>query len=222
MPVLDVKEIHKSYHQSQISIPVLQGVTLSLDEGQSIAITGASGVGKSTLLHCIGLLDRIDLGAIDLEGRLVSQMSQTEMALCRQEKIGFVFQFHYLMAELTALENVMVPMMIAKRDEKEARQRAEEWLGKVGLENRLHHLPSQLSGGEQQRVAIARALVCHPRLILADEPTGNLDTQTASRVFDLLVRRSQELKSGFIMATHNLELASRLDEQGNLREGRLE
>lgn len=220
--MFEVKGLQKSYHQLTKSIPVLRGIDLELEAGKSLAITGSSGVGKSTFLHCVGLLDSPDAGEILVDHKSLSMSSSADRAKARQESIGFVFQFHYLMAELTALENVMLPMMITKLDENQAEERAKDWLHKVGLEERLTHRPAELSGGEQQRVAIARALVREPKVILADEPTGNLDPSTARRVFDVLVDRARDLGACFIMATHNLELAAALEDQKVLKEGVLQ
>lgn len=214
-------QLSKSYWQSGQEIRVLQDVDLELKAGESLAIVGASGVGKSTLLHCLGLLDEFDRGELEIAGVQLSSIRTKEVPRIRQEKIGFVFQFHYLMAELTALENVMIPLLIAGRERSQAESMAAGWLDRVGLAERLSHRPSQLSGGEQQRVAIARALVREPKLIIADEPTGNLDPQTANEVFDVLVKRSLELGAVFIMATHNLELSKRLNKTATLLQGHL-
>lgn len=227
---LEAKNVQKTYVQGQRNIHVLKDLSLRVEEGQSVAITGASGVGKSTFLHCLGLLDQIDAGEIYLAGKNVHELSPKDQVFARRELIGFVFQFHYLMAELTALENVMIPLRLSeKRVSKSERfkdysameKEAQHWLTAVGLEERLHHRPAQLSGGEQQRVAIARALVKKPRLILADEPTGNLDPETARRVFEILKDRCRELSASLVMTTHNLDLAAQLDRQWSLRDGKL-
>ncbi len=219
---LRVRNLRKSYVQGTHSIEVLRNVSLELERGQSLSILGTSGVGKSTLLHCLGLLDRIDSGEIEMNGEILSSSGAwSEMALQRRQSVGFVFQFHYLMAELTALENAMIPLLMQNVGVKEAAQRAQEILGSVGLSERLNHRPSQLSGGEQQRVAIARALIHRPKLILADEPTGNLDPKTASSVFDILKSQCQVSGAILIMATHNHELAGKLDRVVQLRDGEL-
>jgi len=217
--LLNATNLQKSYVRADIKISVLKGLSLHLKAGESLAVTGASGVGKSTLLHCLGLLDEIDSGEFFLDDRNMMSSEEKERAKIRQEKLGFVFQFHYLMAELSAIENVMLPLLLVARTEVEARSRAKLWLEKVGLGERLTHLPSQLSGGEQQRVSIARALVREPKLILADEPTGNLDTHTAQSVFQILMDRCRELGAGLVMATHNIELACKLDRHLHLQEG---
>jgi len=221
MSLLEVRHVKKSFWQGGNQIEVLRDFSIQVDAGESFAITGESGVGKSTLLHCLGLLDSFDGGEILFEGQSVSALSEKNRVVLRREKIGFVFQFHYLMAELSALENVMIPLKLLGRDESECRRQASFWLEKVGLAHRLEHRPGALSGGEQQRVAIARALVKEPKIIFADEPTGNLDPDTAKKVFAVLVERCRELNAAFLMTTHNLELAGRLQKQGHLKEGRL-
>jgi len=221
MLALSAHNLKKSYFRAGLEIPVLKDLTIEVRASESVAVVGASGIGKSTLLHCCGLLDSPDSGSLEIGGKGCLKMNEIERAKTRQEMIGFVFQFHYLMTELTALENVMLPLMIAQKTKSECRDAAAEWLSKLGLEHRMEHQPAQLSGGEQQRVAIARALVSRPKIILADEPTGNLDPETANRIFDLLLERAQELNAGLLMATHNLELASRLDRQLELKEGRV-
>ncbi len=223
---LRVQNVSKAFRQSDQSIPVLSGLSLELNEGESLSIVGQSGVGKSTLLHCLGLLDSIDQGEIYFGSERVAQAgtkpSQKSGVLQRRRQIGFVFQFHYLMAELSALENVMVPLMLNCQEADSAFGRAKAFLERVGLGHRLDHRPSQLSGGEQQRVAIARALVHEPKIILADEPTGNLDPKTAEQVFSVLKEQSLSLKAILVMATHNLELARFLGRKATLIEGRLQ
>jgi lipoprotein-releasing system ATP-binding protein len=199
-------------------ISVLTDVSFELQKGQSLAIVGESGIGKSTLLHCLGLIDRMDRGEIHLEGSLVPQSEKSRSEI-RRKSIGFVFQFHYLMSELTSLENVMVPLLLQKVSKQEAESRASRGLERVGLSHRKTHRPAELSGGEQQRVAIARALVNNPKVILADEPTGNLDPETARKVFDVLKDQCKSLDSILIMATHNYELAKNLDRVARLQKG---
>lgn len=220
--MLEVKNLQKSYHQSENLIPVLTGVSFSLSPGESLAVVGASGVGKSTLLHCLGLIETIDDGEVYLGGDPVSQKKINHLWQVRRQHIGFVFQFHYLMAELTALENVTLPLLLKAMKMEEAKPLAQNLLEQVSLGHRHHHRPMQLSGGEQQRVAIARALVHRPQVLLADEPTGNLDPETASQVFDILLQQCQQLKTILVVATHNYELARRLQKQGTLQRGKLE
>lgn len=216
------RDISKSYQTASHVIDVLKGVSFDLEMGQSLAILGQSGVGKSTLLHCLGLLETCDRGDLILNGESISIHDSSQRVESRRRKIGFVFQFHYLMSELTALENVMIPLALLKFNEPEIRQRAEAILNQVGLGERLHHRPFQLSGGEQQRVSIARALVHKPTVILADEPTGNLDPETAHRVFDVLNEQCQKQGAALIMATHNYELANRLQRRAKLDKGALQ
>lgn len=220
--LLRVTNLQKSYFQGSHRLDVLKKISLEMEKGQSLSILGTSGVGKSTLLHCLGLLDRIDGGQIEIAGEVLSSSGAwTEMALKRRRAVGFVFQFHYLMSELTAQENVMIPLLMQNVSHAEAVDRANSILSAVGLKDRLLHRPSQLSGGEQQRVAIARALVHGPQIILADEPTGNLDPKTAANVFEILKDRCRSSGALLIMATHNHELAAKLDRVVHLVDGEL-
>lgn len=219
---LEVRHLKKSYFQGAREIPVLTDISLDLQAGESVAIVGSSGIGKSTLLHCVGLIDQITGGEILIDNIKVSEGGSEMLAQNRRRSMGFVFQFHYLMAELTALENVMIPLLLSKVDETRARSRATQWLERVGLGHRLTHRPNQLSGGEQQRASIARALVHQPQVILADEPTGNLDPETGRQVCDVLIEQCRELNSILIMATHNYELASLLSKRGRLQKGVIE
>jgi len=222
----EARNIQKIFHQESGDVRVLEDVSVALQAGESLSIVGQSGVGKSTLLHCLGLLDTIDKGEIFFSDELVSRggesSTQDARALVRRRSIGFVFQFHYLMSELTAMENVMLPLLMSDHSQEEAESRAKEILSSVGLSHRLQHRPSKLSGGEQQRVAIARALVHRPKLILADEPTGNLDPKTAENVFNVLKDQSLRLKAILIMATHHMDLAKNFDKQATLVGGRLQ
>jgi lipoprotein-releasing system ATP-binding protein len=204
---------------SQLSI--LDGVDLTLDHGEAVAITGASGAGKSTLLHLLGALDRPTSGEVLVGGRGVAGLSDEELADIRSSRIGFVFQFHHLLREFTALENVMMPALIAGKDFGEARRRADGLLEDVGLTERASHKPRQLSGGEQQRVAVARALVNDPVVLLADEPSGNLDTETADRLHDLLFDLRERRGLSLVVVTHNTELAGRADRVLAMAGGRL-
>lgn len=220
-PVLHLKGLHKSYFQAGQEISVLRDLSFTVQRGDLVAITGVSGAGKSTLLHCLGLLEEFEASELQLEGKSIDTRAQSDWVKLRREMIGFVFQFHYLMAELTALENVMLPLRIVGKDEQLARKNAADWLDRVGLSHRLDHRPSQLSGGEQQRVAIARALVRRPSLILADEPTGNLDRETGIKVFELLKQRASELSAALVLTTHNPELAAQMRKHYELKGGQL-
>ena len=201
---------------------VLDGVAVEVRRGEVVAVVGASGAGKSTLLHLLGGLDRPTSGAVTLAGERLDSLTDARLAEVRNSSLGFVFQFHHLLREFTALENVMMPQLIARRPRKEAEARARELLDQVGLGARSLHRPWQLSGGEQQRVAVARALANRPLVLLADEPSGNLDTHTSERLHDLFFQLRSEHSVAMVIATHNRELADRADRVMRLREGRLE
>jgi lipoprotein-releasing system ATP-binding protein len=198
---------------------ILNGVNFSLRRGEMVAIVGASGAGKSTLLHVFGALDKPTRGTVAIDGTSVDGLSDEALAELRNRKIGFVFQFHHLLREFTALENVMMPMRIAGSDERKARSRAEELLSQVGLSGRMHHRPAELSGGEQQRTAVARALSTDPSVVLADEPSGNLDHGNASILHDLLAQLARDMELGLVVVTHNAALAARADRVLVLEEG---
>jgi lipoprotein-releasing system ATP-binding protein len=217
---LEATEVAKSYVLGDGSeLRVLQGVDLRVRPGEAVAIVGASGTGKSTLLHILGALDRPTAGEVRLAGVPVAGLSPVEVARTRNRFVGFVFQFHHLLREFTALENVMMPRLIHGNERREAEDAARELLGSVGLDARLHHRPWQLSGGEQQRVAVARALSNDPVVLLADEPSGNLDAKTSEGLHDLLFRIRAERELSLVLVTHNQELASRADRTLHLREG---
>lgn len=201
---------------------VLRGLDLVLNRGQLVTIVGPSGCGKSTLLHILGTLDQADQGAIELEGVNLNTLSGAALAKFRNQKIGFVFQFHHLLPEFTALENVSIPAWIAGRKRTEVNQEATELLGKLGLKDRITHKPGQLSGGEQQRVAVARALINRPSIVLADEPTGNLDGVHAGELHSLFHSLKNELGQTFLIVTHNKELAAQSDRVLTMRDGKFE
>jgi lipoprotein-releasing system ATP-binding protein len=222
-PVLvEVRGIEKSFVLDERTIPVLRGIDLDVGARDIISITGASGAGKSTFLHVIGTLEGATRGRLVFDGVLLSNMSEGALARFRNENIGFVFQFHHLLTEFTALENVMMPAYINRLPDAEARTRAEELLVALGLGERLRHRPAELSGGEQQRVAIARALVMKPRLLLADEPTGNLDAGTAAAIHDLLVESNERFGTAIVVVTHNEELARRMPRRLRMKDGHLQ
>ncbi|OPX20291.1 MAG: ABC transporter ATP-binding protein [Desulfobacca sp. 4484_104] len=210
----------KTFVANSNRVEVLRGVDLAIEQGDSLAIVGTSGVGKSTLLHILGTLDRPTSGQVLWDGQEVFSLDDQQLAEFRNKKVGFVFQFHHLLSEFNALENVMLPVLIARRPRSEAQDRAEALLSQVGLQERLYHRIGALSGGEQQRVAVARALVLEPAVLLADEPTGNLDPRTGEQVHELLLSLNQEKGLTTVIVTHNLELAKRLDRQVTLVDGK--
>ena len=213
--MLKASGIQKSYG----ALRVLKGVDLEATQGEVVSIIGASGAGKSTLLHVLGTLDNPDAGTVLINGKNVFSQSQRELADFRNKHVGFVFQFHNLLPEFTTLENVMIPGMIAGTDEKALRNRATELLERLGLKDRLTHKPSELSGGEQQRTAVARALINDPELILADEPSGNLDSKNANELHHLFLQLRDELKKTFVIVTHNLDFAAMADRRLEMKDG---
>ena len=216
---LVLRDVQRTYRTGAGALPVLRGVDLTLAAGEIVALVAPSGAGKSTLLHLAGLLEKPDGGAVILDGRDAGALSDAERTAIRRDTIGFVYQFHHLLAEFSALENVMLPQMIAGVAKRAAAARARELLGAFGLSARLAHLPGKLSGGEQQRVAIARALANRPRVLLADEPTGNLDVGTAGVVFEQLLAMVRDQGVAALIATHNPELAARMDRRVTLHDG---
>jgi lipoprotein-releasing system ATP-binding protein len=218
--LIQVEKLFKSYGNGTKRVEVLKGVDLTFSQSEKVAIVGASGVGKTTLLHVLGTLDRPTSGKILYEGKDIYTLNAKNLALFRNREIGFVFQFHHLLPEFNALENTMMPCLIQGIPKEESVSRAEAILTLVGLEERLSHKPGELSGGEQQRVAVARALVLEPKVLLADEPTGNLDTKTGESVFDLLQELNQIRGVTLIVVTHNLTLAEKLSRQIQLIDGK--
>jgi lipoprotein-releasing system ATP-binding protein len=219
--LLDIQGLGKTYLTGGRRLEVLQDVTLSIEAGEMVALTGPSGAGKSTFLHLVGALDAPTAGRVLFEGRDLASLDEGERAGFRNESVGFVFQSHHLLPEFTALENAMMPGLVRRLPRAEARRRAEESLERVGLSGRIAHRPGELSGGEQQRVALARALVLQPRLLLADEPTGNLDPQTAEGIHDLLQQLNRDLGITGVVVTHNEKLAGSLGRRVRLAAGRL-
>jgi lipoprotein-releasing system ATP-binding protein len=214
--------LSKSFSEGGLNVEVLKGIDLSVEKGSCLAITGSSGCGKSTLLHLLGGLDDPTEGKVMVAGQIMSALSEQEKGDLRNSSLGFIYQFHHLLPEFTAIENVSMPLLIRGLKVEEAEQKAAEILERVGLSDRLQHKPGELSGGERQRAAIARALITRPKCILADEPTGNLDEQTAEKVFDVMMELNREYDVSLIMVTHNLELAKRMDSVRELHEGRLQ
>ncbi|MEK6602706.1 MAG: ABC transporter ATP-binding protein [Candidatus Binatota bacterium] len=219
--LLEVQGLHKTFIEAGEEIHVLRGLDLALAEGDRLAIVGESGVGKSTLLHLLGTLDRPSSGQVIYRGKDLSLLNEDELSRIRNREIGFVFQFHYLLPDFSALENVMLPALIRGWEWERARKEAVRLLEMVGLKERISHRPGKLSGGEQQRVAVARSVILEPQLILADEPTGDLDPATGEEIQNLLFRLNEERRVAFVVATHNRRFAARVGAQMELREGRL-
>ncbi|WP_455027383.1 lipoprotein-releasing ABC transporter ATP-binding protein LolD [Neisseria elongata] len=219
--ILACEAVCKNYYDGQLNVQVLDNLTLQVDKGQSIGIVGASGSGKSTLLHILGGLDKPTSGRVSLMGQDLSELSQKQLSRLRNQHLGFVYQFHHLLPEFSALENVMMPLLIGKRPKEQAREQALLMLEKVGLKNRVLHRPGELSGGERQRAAIARALVTDPACLLADEPTGNLDRKNALNILDMMMKLKQELGTALVVVTHDDEMAARFDRVLNMTDGAL-
>ncbi len=221
-PLINISNLHKSFKRGPETVNVLTGVDLAIESKESIAVIGASGSGKSTMLHLLGGLDHPDCGKIVYAGKDICAMPAREMAAFRNRMIGFVFQFHFLLPEFTALENVMMPALITARRKKELSERAEGLLETVGLSHRLQHKPGEMSGGEQQRVAIARALMMGPKVLLADEPTGDLDPATGTKIIDLFEQIRETMDVTMVIVTHNMELAKTMSRTLKLKGGHLE
>ncbi len=220
-PLLQVKQVSKRYQEGSIDTQVLHGVDLNLYAGEQLAIVGSSGSGKSTLLHIMGTLDQPTQGEVMLQGENLYQLSAARQAKIRNQDLGFIYQFHHLLPEFTALENVSMPGLIQGRPKKEVEQEAKALLERVGLGHRLSHTPAEMSGGERQRTAIARALINKPKLVLADEPTGNLDAASGESVYELIRELGNQLGTAFVVVTHDPKLAERMDRQLLMKDGLL-
>lgn len=221
--VLEARDVHKSFQQGPVTLEVLRGINVAITAAERLAIVGASGSGKTTLLQILGGLDRPSSGQVLVDGRDIHSLNERERGELRNRALGFVYQFHHLLPEFSALENVAMPLLVRRVPTDEAKERAKEILARVGLGERLSHRPHQLSGGERQRAAVARALVTQPKLVLADEPTGNLDGRNAEQVFELMLELNRERSTSLVIVTHDLRIASRMDraleiEGGILRE----
>jgi lipoprotein-releasing system ATP-binding protein len=222
MPILEANKLSKRFAvRGRVDVEVFRDLTFGLNAGEIVALIGPSGAGKSTLLHLLGTLDKPSGGEVIIEEQNVAEMEDKALSAFRNERIGFIFQFHHLLPEFTALENVAMPAMIAGKSFEESRDRAAELLGNAGLKERLDHRPSMLSGGESQRVAVARAFMMKPAIILADEPTGNLDARNSDILFNLIMDLSREHRQTFLIATHNLDLAAQADRTMQMENGEL-
>ena len=221
-PVLEARAVTRAFQQGSSRLEVLHELQLAVPPAERLAIIGASGSGKTTLLQILGGLDRPDAGEVRIDGRDIHRLSERERGVLRNRSMGFVYQFHHLLPEFSALENVAMPLLVARLPIAEARERARALLARVGLAERLDHRPHQLSGGERQRAAVARALVTSPRLVLADEPTGNLDGRNAEQVFALLLELNRELGTSLVVVTHDARLAARMDRVLELSDGKLQ
>lgn len=207
--VLQCQGLSKTFGKGAQQLKILENIDLTINAGDTLSIVGTSGVGKSTLLHCLGGLDKVSAGSVHIDGKDVSRLGEAARGRLRNQKLGFVYQFHHLLPEFSALENVAMPLLIARQNTRKARDAAQSMLERVGLGERLSHKPSQLSGGERQRAAIARSLINNPSCILADEPTGNLDEETAASVYDLMLNLNQELGTALVLVTHDRKLAAK-------------
>ncbi len=219
--VIEASDVHKSFRQGKLDVEVLQGVDFRVGAGESHAILGASGAGKSTLMHLLGGLDHVTRGEIQVAGQALARLSETELGRLRNRHLGFIYQFHHLLPEFSAQENIALPLRVRRTPAHEASDAARDWLNRVGLDERAAHKPGELSGGERQRVALARALVTRPDCLLADEPTGNLDRQTANQMLELMLTLNRELDTALVVVTHDLDIAARMQHRWRMQDGLL-
>jgi len=217
--ILQCRQLTKRFEQGDLNVDVLKGVDLSIQAGQRVAIMGASGSGKSTLLHLLGGLEKPSSGSVILDGFDLNKVGGRKLSQLRNQSLGFIYQFHHLLGEFTILENVAMPLLIGKKSIKQAQEQAADLLKRVGLGHRIQHKPGELSGGERQRAAVARALINKPKCVLADEPTGNLDSKTADQIYQLMLELNQELQVSFLVVTHDPDLAARMDQVLHMEDG---
>jgi lipoprotein-releasing system ATP-binding protein len=217
--VISATNLKKTFVQGKLSVSVLQGISFNVEAGESHAIIGSSGAGKSTLMHLLGGLDTVSEGDVQVMGHSISGLSEKKLGMLRNKHLGFIYQFHHLLPEFTAQENIAMPLLIGGKNKQQALATATDWLSKVGLDHRGHHKPGELSGGERQRVALARALVGKPDCLLADEPTGNLDSSTARQMLDLMLDLNQGLNTALVVVTHDLNIANKMQNQWRMDDG---
>ena len=220
--VIEATDLYKTYKQGKQEVSVLRGVSFSVEAGESHAIVGVSGAGKSTLMHLLGGLDHASSGDIRVAGQAISGLSESKLGDLRNRHLGFIYQFHHLLPEFSARENIAMPLLVRRLSRKQANASADEWLERVGLQHRSEHKPGELSGGERQRVALARALVTRPDCLLADEPTGNLDSHTAAQMLDLMLDLNKDINTALVIVTHDLGIAAKMQHQWRMRDGLLE
>lgn len=219
--VIEAQDLHKTYRQGKHDVAVLKGIDFKVGAGESHAIVGASGAGKSTLMHLLGGLDHSSAGNIQVVGRSISGLSERKLGNLRNRHLGFIYQFHHLLPEFSARENIAIPLLVRRLARQQAMAEANQWLEKIGLLERAEHKPGELSGGERQRVALARALVTRPDCLLADEPTGNLDSQTAGKMLELMLNLNRDLNTALVIVTHDLDIAAKMQYQWRMQDGLL-
>lgn len=219
--VIEARDLHKTYRQGKQDVSVLKGINFSVGAGESHAIIGSSGAGKSTLMHLLGGLDHSTAGDIEVVGQSIANLSERKLGNLRNQHLGFIYQFHHLLPEFSARENIAMPLLVRRLPRQQAMAEADEWLERIGLQQRAEHKPGELSGGERQRVALARALVTRPDCLLADEPTGNLDSHTAAQMLELMLDFNRDLNTALVIVTHDLDIAAKMQNQWRMQDGLL-